>query len=229
MFNVRRRTTVDRSLLSGRAGPLWILPSSCDHPCPAMAKRRPPLPAAVRMAAVVVAVAAWASGCSYIGSSSTALRSLATSPYGVGQVNAGEQTLLVGTAPWCVNDEPVRLSDLAWEDDGGVAIAGFTVVTQPVAAGRIGSQPGELSSVDLGKSGRQVTTRCSGDAGESEMVSYLVLALRSLDARRVTYGKGLVASWVDEAGRTGETVDDFTVVLCPQGSPSCDDEDISAS
>ena len=229
MLNVRRRATADRSLLSGRAGPFCILPPSCDHFSPAIAQPRLRLKAAIRTASVVVAVAAWASGCSYIGSASTTLRSLATNPYGVGHVNAGEETLLVGTAPWCVTGEPVRLKDLAWEDDGGVAIAGFTVVNQSAAAGRIGSQPGELSSVGLGRSGRQVTTRCTSDTGEPEMVSYLVLALRTSDTGSATYGKGLVASWVDQTGRTGETVDEFTVVLCPRGSPSCDDEDVAAS
>ena len=176
---------------------------------------------------VVLSALLLASGCSVVGGSSTELRPVATNPYGLGQVDDGEETLLVGTAPWCVSKGPVRLTGLAWEDGGDVDIADFAVVNQPASANRIGSDRGELSAVGLSGADREVTTPCTAEPEDGpEMISYLVLALRTTDPTHITYGKRLVARWKDEDGRTGQAVDDFSIVLCPRGSPTCDDDNI---
>lgn len=154
---------------------------------------------------------------------------MATNPYGLGHLNDGTETVLVGTAPWCVSKGSVRLTDLAWENDGGVKIAGFSVVNQRASADRIGSDRGELSALGLSENDREVTTRCADDSSSGpEMVSYVVLALRTPDPGRVTSGRGLVAFWDDGTGGTGEAVDDFSVAFCPQDSAACDYDSITA-
>ncbi len=58
------------------------------------------------------------------------------------------------------------------------------------------------------------------------MITYFVLALRTTDPTHITHGKRLVARWEDANGRTGQAVDDFSIVFCPQGSPTCDDDSV---
>ncbi len=107
------------------------------------------------------------------------------------------------------------------EDGGDVDIADFAVVNQPASANRIGSDRGELSAVGLSGADREVTTPCTGEPEDGpEMISYLVLALRTTDPTHITYGKRLVARWEDDDGRTGQAVDDFSIVFCPRGSPT---------
>lgn len=178
-------------------------------------------------AGVVLSTLLLASGCSVVGGSSTELRPVATNPYGLGHVDDGEETLLVGTAPWCVSKGSVRLVGLAWEDGGGVDIADFAVVNQPASADRIGSDRGELSAVGLSGADRVVTTPCTAVPQDGPvMISYLVLALRTTDPTHITYGKRLVARWEDDDGRTGQAVDDLSIVFCPRGSPTCDDDSL---
>lgn len=177
--------------------------------------------------AVLIAAVMLVAGCGVIGGPSTQVQLSGTNASGVGHVDDGASTLLVGTSPMCVTGGPARLTNVEWDHGEGVNITGFAVVNQRAGQDRIGTDRGELSTVGLSEEDHEVTSSCSdAPEGEPATISYLVLELTSRDSARVTNGEGLVVHWVDSKDTAGEVTDDFSVIWCPRGTQACDEDSV---
>lgn len=165
------------------------------------------------------------SGCTILGGEQPSeLRTSATAEYGLGHINNDEPVLLVGTTTWCVTQGPVRLTNVEWTEAKDLDITGFAVVNQQAGEDRIGTEAGKLAAAGLSATSVDLTSPCTPPRpGESAMISYVVLEVRSRDVQRVTTGKGLLAHWQDQQGQDGEMLEPLTVIFCPAGSQTCDD------
>ncbi len=183
-----------------------------------LAGRRP------RRLALVVAGVVLLAGC---GGEEAPVRPAAGQPYGAGVPVVGDGPVLFETQTWCARTDPVTVTGVHWEQDGGLVVDGFAVRADSPSADRVGLTDGTIDGLGLGDDTPRISAGCAPALGDPALpVDTIVVQLHTADPGRTVWGRTLVVDWQAADGTRGSSSEPVRLAFCPADAGPCDESAI---